>query len=64
MSSINSMHQANAQALAQMQQLAQIAATAEQAQTEQTVKLAKLHATEQVQATTDCSNKAALDTLV
>ena len=64
MSSVSSVHQANAQMLAQIQQLTQVASAGALAQTDHAVKLAKLNAEQLVQATSNSSNKSVLDTLI
>ncbi len=64
MSAINSVHQANAQVIGQIQKLAEVAAQGERALTDQAVKIAKLAAEQKVEATKEASNQSALDTLV
>ncbi len=64
MSAINSLHQANAQVIGQIQKLAEVAVQGERALTDQAVKIAKLAAEQKIEATKEASNQSSLDTLV
>lgn len=64
MSAVNSVHQANAQILAQIQQLTQVAAQGEQAQLNHTLKLVQIGQSQRIEATTQSSEQSALDTVV
>ncbi|MBY0586095.1 hypothetical protein K2X85_02900 [bacterium] len=64
MSSISTVHQANAQVLGQIQKLTEVAAQGERTQTEQAIKLAKLAAEQKVSASSEASSQSTLDTLL
>jgi SHS2 domain-containing protein len=64
MSAINSLHQANAQVIGQIQKLAEVAVQGERALTDQAVKIAKLAAEQKIEATEEASNQSSLDILV
>jgi hypothetical protein len=64
MSSINSVHQANAQVLGQIQKLTEVAAQGERSLTDHAIKLAKIAAQQKINASKEASTQSSLDTLV
>lgn len=64
MSAISTVHEANAQVLAQIRQLAEVATAAQRATTVQYVHFAELNASDHIQKISESAKQAALDTVV